>query len=107
MIFLLSLGMERGIALDVNPIVRFCGHMTAEAVFLEVGRDLLIRRIGLEKSPTPAITQAMYWSTVLITSESKSSHTNTVLHDVATLTMPSSRLRHTYLMAGQLRQIYW
>src|SRR5262245_18796159 len=56
MICRLSLGMERGIALDVNPIVRFCGHMTAEAVFLEVSRDLLIRRIGLKKSPTPAIS---------------------------------------------------
>ena len=56
MIIRLSLGMERGIALDVDPIVPLCGHMTAEAVLLEVGRDLLIRRIGLEKSPTPAIT---------------------------------------------------
>jgi hypothetical protein len=62
MIFRLSLGMERGIALDVNPIIRLCGHMTAEAVFLEVGRDLLIRRIGLEKSPTPSHYPTMDYS---------------------------------------------
>ena len=47
--------MENGIALDVNPIVRFCRNVAAQAILFVVGRNLLIRRIRLEQGPTPAI----------------------------------------------------
>src|SRR5258708_36576006 len=48
--------MENWITLDVDPICRLRRDMAAQAVFLVVRRDLLVRRVGLEEGPSPTVT---------------------------------------------------
>src|SRR5579871_3901973 len=47
--------MQNGVALDVNPIVCLCWLVAPQAVLLEIGGYLFIRRVGLEESPAPSV----------------------------------------------------
>src|SRR5579864_903396 len=48
--------MEHRITLNVDPICRLSRDMAALAVFLVISRDLLVRRVGFEESPSPTVT---------------------------------------------------
>src|SRR5690242_1101088 len=58
--------MENRIALDVNPVVRFCGDVATEAILFVISCDLFIGRVGLKKRPTPTIApQRVAWIAAL------------------------------------------
>src|SRR6516165_93837 len=58
--------MESWIALDVYPIVRLCGDVAAKAILCVVGRNLLVRCIGLEERPAPTVApEGVVWKTTL------------------------------------------
>src|SRR5262245_24357848 len=50
-----SLRAENWIAADVHPVGLLCRYVAAETVFLEVGGDLRVGRVGFEERPTPPV----------------------------------------------------